>query len=113
MINGFCEPCMSSNGNELKCYATVVKLVNETCEELVDEHKYARKTVGMPVDVKERYLKREDTSQEVVALLRELAHFLSHVSKRRISIFSTPAWSILRWKSRIRCLRNSSNSTGR
>jgi hypothetical protein len=32
-------------------------------------------TVGMLVDAKERYIKGEDTSQEVVALLRELAHF--------------------------------------
>jgi hemerythrin-like domain-containing protein len=50
-------------------------------EELVDEHKYARKTVGMLVDAKERYLKGE-ASQEVVALLRELAHFYPiHIEK--------------------------------
>jgi len=51
-------------------------------EELVEEHKYARKTVGMLVDAKERYLQGEDTSQEVVALLRELAHFYPiHIEK--------------------------------
>jgi hemerythrin-like domain-containing protein len=51
-------------------------------EELVEEHKYARKTVGMLVDAKERYLKGGDTSQEVVALLRELAHFYPiHIEK--------------------------------
>jgi len=51
-------------------------------EELVEEHKYARKTVGMLVDAKERYLKGENTSQEVVSLLRELAHFYPiHIEK--------------------------------
>jgi len=51
-------------------------------EELVEEHKYARKTVGMLVDAKERYLRGENTSQEVVALLRELAHFYPiHIEK--------------------------------
>ena len=51
-------------------------------DELVEEHKYARKTVGMLVNAKERYLKGENTSQEVVALLRELAHFYPvHIEK--------------------------------
>jgi hemerythrin-like domain-containing protein len=51
-------------------------------EELVEEHKYARKTVGMLVDAKERYLKGENTSQEVVVFLRELAHFYPiHIEK--------------------------------
>jgi hemerythrin-like domain-containing protein len=51
-------------------------------EELVEEHKYARKTVGMLVDAKERYLKGDNTSQEVVSLLRELAHFYPiHIAK--------------------------------
>lgn len=50
--------------------------------ELVEEHKYARKSVGMLVDAKERYLKGEDRSQEVVALLKELAHFYpGHIEK--------------------------------
>jgi hemerythrin-like domain-containing protein len=50
--------------------------------ELVEEHKYARKTVGMLVDAKERYLKGENTSQEVVVLLRELAQFYPvHIQK--------------------------------
>jgi hemerythrin-like domain-containing protein len=51
-------------------------------EELVEEHKYARKTVAMLVDAKERHLTGEDTSQEVVTLLKELAHFYPiHIEK--------------------------------
>jgi len=51
-------------------------------EELVEEHKYSRKTAGLLVDAKERYLKGEDTSQEVVALLKELARFYPiHIQK--------------------------------
>lgn len=51
-------------------------------EELVEEHKYARNKVGMLVDAKERYLKGENTSQEVVALLKELARFYPiHIEK--------------------------------
>ena len=51
-------------------------------EELVEEHKYARKMVGMLVDAKERYLKGENTSQEVVSLLGKLAHFYPiHIEK--------------------------------
>jgi hemerythrin-like domain-containing protein len=51
-------------------------------EELVEEHKYARKMVGMLVDAKERYLKGENTSKDVVSLLRELAHFYPiHIEK--------------------------------
>jgi hemerythrin-like domain-containing protein len=51
-------------------------------EELVEEHQYARKKVGMLVDAKERYLKGENTSEEVAALLGELAHFYPvHIEK--------------------------------
>jgi hemerythrin-like domain-containing protein len=51
-------------------------------DELVEEHKYARKTVGMLVNAKERYLKGINTSQEVVSLLSELAHFYPiHIEK--------------------------------
>ncbi|MEN6421215.1 MAG: hemerythrin domain-containing protein [Smithella sp.] len=52
-------------------------------DELVADHKYARKSVGMLVDAKERYLKgEENTVQEVVVLLRELAHFYpGHIEK--------------------------------
>lgn len=51
-------------------------------EELVEEHQYARKKVGMLVDAKERYLKGENTSQEVATLLGELAHFYPvHIEK--------------------------------
>jgi hemerythrin-like domain-containing protein len=51
-------------------------------EDLVEEHKYARKMVGMLVDAKERYLKGENTSQEVISLLGELARFYPiHIEK--------------------------------
>lgn len=51
-------------------------------DELVEEHKYARNKVGMLVNAKERYLDGEDTSQEVVFLLKELAHFYPiHIEK--------------------------------
>ena len=51
-------------------------------EELLEEHQYARKTVGMLVDAEKRYLKGEDASQEVVSLLRELAQFYPvHIEK--------------------------------
>ena len=57
-------------------------------EELVEEHKYARKMVGMLVDAKERYLKGENTSREVVSLLGELAHFYPiHIEKEDKSFF--------------------------
>jgi hemerythrin-like domain-containing protein len=51
-------------------------------EELVAEHKYARKTVSTLIDAKERYLRGENTSQAVVVLLRELARFYPiHIEK--------------------------------
>jgi hemerythrin-like domain-containing protein len=51
-------------------------------EDLVEEHKYARKTVGMLVDAKERYLEGENTSQEVISLLGELTRFYPiHIEK--------------------------------
>jgi len=51
-------------------------------EELVEEHKYARNKVGMLVDAKQRYLKGENTLQEVVVLLNELANFYpKHIEK--------------------------------
>lgn len=51
-------------------------------DELMEEHKYARKTVGLLVNANERYLKGENTSQEVVALLKELARFYPiHIEK--------------------------------
>jgi hemerythrin-like domain-containing protein len=43
--------------------------------ELVEEHKYARTTVGKLVDAKERYLKGENTSDDVISYLKELARF--------------------------------------
>jgi hemerythrin-like domain-containing protein len=50
--------------------------------ELIEEHKYARKTVGNLVAVKERYLMGEDTSQEVIGCLKELARFYpQHIEK--------------------------------
>jgi hemerythrin-like domain-containing protein len=50
--------------------------------ELTEEHKYARQTVGNLVDAKEKYLKGEDTSQRIVACLKELAEFYpKHIEK--------------------------------
>jgi hemerythrin-like domain-containing protein len=50
--------------------------------ELIDEHKYSRETVRKLVEAKERYLKGENTAQEVIAYLRELAQFYPlHIQK--------------------------------
>ncbi|MEN6319711.1 MAG: hemerythrin domain-containing protein [Syntrophaceae bacterium] len=50
--------------------------------DLIEEHKYARQTVGKLVDAKDRYLQGEDTSQAVVAYLKELAQFYpKHIEK--------------------------------
>jgi hemerythrin-like domain-containing protein len=50
--------------------------------ELVEEHKYSREMVGKLVKAKERYLKGEDTAQEVIGLLSELAQFYPvHIQK--------------------------------
>lgn len=50
--------------------------------ELIEEHKYARKTVGNLVAAKERYLTGEDTSREVIGYLKELARFYpQHIQK--------------------------------
>ncbi|MGZ3592545.1 MAG: hemerythrin domain-containing protein [Syntrophales bacterium] len=56
----------------------LARIVNE----LIEEHKYARKTVGNLVAAKERYLTGEDTSQEVISYLKELARFYpQHIEK--------------------------------
>jgi hemerythrin-like domain-containing protein len=50
--------------------------------ELIEEHKYARRTVGKLIDAKERYLRGENTSQFVVSYLKELAWFYpQHIEK--------------------------------
>ena len=50
--------------------------------ELIEEHKYARTIVGKLVAAKERYLSGENTSQEVIGYLKELAHFYpQHITK--------------------------------
>ena len=50
--------------------------------ELVEEHKYSRETVGKLVEAKERYLKGENTAPEVIAYLKELAQFYPvHIQK--------------------------------
>ena len=55
-----------------------VRIMNE----LIEEHKYSRKTVRELVDAKERYLKGEDNSQEVINYLKELAQFYpKHIEK--------------------------------
>ena len=46
------------------------------------DHRYARKTTGLLVDAKERYLKDENTVEEVMALMKELARFYPvHIEK--------------------------------
>lgn len=56
--------------------------------ELVDEHKYARNVVRKLMDAKERYLKGENTSGEVIAYLKELAQFYpKHIEKEDKSFF--------------------------
>lgn len=51
-------------------------------KELVEEHTYARKTVGKLVDAKVRYLNGENTSDEVIGYLKELAQFYpKHIEK--------------------------------
>ncbi|MBW2637423.1 MAG: hemerythrin domain-containing protein [Deltaproteobacteria bacterium] len=50
--------------------------------ELIEEHKYARKIVGKLVDAKERYLRGEDNAQEIIDYLKELARFYpKHIEK--------------------------------
>jgi len=51
-------------------------------EELVQEHVMSRKKVAALVDAKDRYLQGEDTADEVVRLLAELAEFYPrHIEK--------------------------------
>ena len=51
-------------------------------DELMEDHRYARKTTGMLVDAKERYLKGENTVEEVITLMKELARFYPvHIEK--------------------------------
>jgi hemerythrin-like domain-containing protein len=55
-----------------------IRIMNE----LIDEHTYARRTVGKLVAAKERYLTGENTSQEVIGYLKELAQFYpQHIEK--------------------------------
>jgi hemerythrin-like domain-containing protein len=50
--------------------------------ELVEEHRHSRETVGKLVEAKENYLKGENTAQEVIAYLKELAQFYPvHIQK--------------------------------
>jgi len=50
--------------------------------ELIEEHTYARGTVRKLVEAKDRYLRGEDSSKEVIAYLRELAQFYPrHIEK--------------------------------
>jgi hemerythrin-like domain-containing protein len=51
-------------------------------DELISEHRYSRQVVGKLVAAKERYLKGEDTAQEIIAFLKELAQFYPvHIEK--------------------------------
>jgi hemerythrin-like domain-containing protein len=50
--------------------------------ELIEEHKYARKAVGNLIAAKEKYLTGEDTAQEVISYLKELSRFYPrHIAK--------------------------------
>jgi len=55
--------------------------------ELVEEHKYSRETVGKLVEAKERYLKGENTAPEVIAYLKELAQLGAFPTFYRASHF--------------------------
>lgn len=51
-------------------------------DELISEHRYSRQVVGKLVAAGDRYLKGEDTSQEIIAFLKELAKFYpAHIEK--------------------------------
>jgi hemerythrin-like domain-containing protein len=51
-------------------------------DELIEEHQYARKTVGRLVTAKDRYLRGEQTLPEIVDCLEELADFYPrHIEK--------------------------------
>jgi len=51
-------------------------------QELIGEHGYSREMVRKLVEAKERYLQGEDTAQEVIAYLKELARFYPlHIEK--------------------------------
>ncbi len=60
------------------------KIMNE----LFEEHKYSRKVVGKLVEAKERYLKGDNTVQDVIAYLNELAQFYpKHIMKEDKNFF--------------------------
>ena len=60
------------------------KIMNE----LIEEHKYARKIVGKLVAAKDRYLTGENTFQEVIGYLKELAQFYpKHITKEDKNFF--------------------------
>ena len=51
-------------------------------DELMEDHRYARETTGMLVDAKERYIKGENTVEEVITLMKKLARFYPvHIEK--------------------------------
>jgi hemerythrin-like domain-containing protein len=51
-------------------------------DELMAEHRYARQVVGKLVAARDRYLQGEDTAQEIIACLKELAQFYpAHIEK--------------------------------
>ncbi len=51
-------------------------------DELIEEHKYARKTVGKLADAKKKYIRGEDMSHTLVEYLKELARFYpTHIEK--------------------------------
>lgn len=74
-------------------------------EELVAEHKYARNTVGKLFDAKERYLNGENTSPEVVILLKELARFYPMHIKKEDEHFFYPSMDYFTKEEQDRMLR--------
>jgi hemerythrin-like domain-containing protein len=55
---------------------------DQIMHELIEEHKYSRETVRKLVEAKDKYLKGEDTVQDVIGYLKELAGFYPlHIQK--------------------------------
>jgi len=58
--------------------------------ELIEEHMYARQTVGKLVDAKTKYIGGENTSQSVIAYMKELTRFYPHHIEKEDKHFFYP-----------------------
>jgi hemerythrin-like domain-containing protein len=57
-------------------------------DELIAEHRYARQVVGKLVAARDRYVKGEDATQEIITYLKELAQFYPvHIAKEDKQFF--------------------------